>query len=116
MTKTAIRSSTTAIVVINTLAQDGILEPSMAIIPITKAISVAIGMAQPLTYSVPKLNAKYIIAGTVAPLNAAATGKIADLKEVRLPNFNSLLISRPTIKKNSAINPSFTQSCRDLEI
>ncbi len=54
--KIAIRSSIIAKAVRNILSEYGTLSPSNASIQSEKAISVAVGIAQPLIYSVPLLN------------------------------------------------------------
>ena len=73
-----------------------------------KAISVAVGIPQPLAATVPKLNAVKMIAGTSMPPAAASTGRIAFRMEESCPQTISRLISRPTAKKKTTIRQSLT--------
>ena len=77
--------------------------------PRLNAMSVAIGMPQPLDASPPELNAKYMSAGTIIPPNAAKMGRAARLTERSSPTMTARFISRPTTKKKTAIRPSSTQ-------
>jgi hypothetical protein len=75
-------------------------------------MSVAIGMPHPLEASPEEFNAKYRIAGITIPPRAAMAGRAAARKEFNAPVTSSRLISRPTTKKNRAINASLTNSAR----
>jgi hypothetical protein len=70
-------------------------------------MSVAIGIAQPETVSVPLLNSRKIIAGTIAPPMAHKIGNKAFLGDDSSPSTISRLISSHTKRKNRAIKPSF---------
>jgi len=76
---------------------------------IAKAISVAIGMPQPIAPSPLVLMAKYNRAGNTMPPMAARIGRIATLMFESSPANTSLFISKPMIKKNMVISPSLIQ-------
>jgi hypothetical protein len=73
------KSSITAKAVKNIFNDNGTRFPNNDKIPIAKAISVAIGIPAPDCVAVPKLNAKYIPAGTTIPPIAANMGNKASL-------------------------------------
>ncbi len=77
-------------------------------------MSVAMGIPQPGAPAVPAFSAVYRPAGTSIPPTAAARGSAARLGEDSAPAKSSRLISRPTTKKNKAINPSLIQESRGL--
>ena len=74
--------------------------------PTANAISVAVGIPQPVAAAVPPLNAVKIMAGIIIPPKAAMTGSNAFLNEESWPTSTSRLISRPTVKKKITINIS----------
>ena len=71
-----------------------------------KAISVAVGIAQPTAKDVPPLKNRYANAGTTIPPTAAINGNATNRLSFKNPNKNSCRISIVTSKKNNAINPS----------
>ena len=73
-----------------------------------KAMSVAVGTAQPLRASAspPRLTATYTSAGATIPPTAAATGSAARRGSRRSPATISRLSSRPATKKKIASSPS----------
>ena len=73
-----------------------------------KAMSVAVGIPQPLDAAVPKLKDVKTIAGASMPPAAASTGRIALRTEESCPQTISRLISRPTAKKKTTISTSLT--------
>lgn len=100
------KSSIMASAVRNTLKEWGIAFPKRLKIPNENAISVAVGIAQPLVNSVPFVKAMNIIAGTSNPLKAATNGNIILFGEESSPETASRLISIPTWKKKTAISKS----------
>jgi hypothetical protein len=76
-----------------------------------KAMSVAVGMAQPFG-PVPPATARYTSAGTIIPPTAAAMGTTARFGSRRSPATNSRLSSSPATKKKIASNPSAAQVVR----
>jgi hypothetical protein len=90
----------------------GTLGPRSAMIPTAIAMSVAIGIPQPLAPSPPALNPAYSNAGTAMPPTAPATGSNACRGCASSPSNNSRLISSPTTKKKTVISPSFTKCAR----
>ncbi len=113
-TKTAPKSSTTASATKKSFNAGFTLSPRSIKIPKAKAISVAIGIPKPIGFFA--LNPTYIKAGTTIPPIAATIGNDAFEIEESSPISISLFISRPTIRKKSAINPSFIQLVRLMEI
>ncbi len=109
----AMRSSTTARVRRNERSPDGRCEPMTASTARAKAMSVAVGMAQPRSASPspPKrvTTPTKTTAGTATPQNAATTGTAALAGERRSPTRNSRLSSRPATKKKIARRPSAAQ-------
>ena len=77
-----------------------------------KAMSVAVGIAQPLRASdpPPALTATYTSAGTSIPPTAAATGSAARRGSRRSPATISRLSSSPATKKKIASSPSAAQA------
>ena len=100
------RSSAMARAVRNTLMDTGTLSPSIVSMHTTNAMSVAVGIPQPLAAAVPLLMRAYMHAGAMTPPNAAITGSIAFLGEDSSPWAISRLISSPTVKKNTTIRMS----------
>ena len=88
--------------------------PNKEAMPNVNAISVAVGMAQPLMASVPLLNNAYNNAGASIPPMAPNTGNNDFLIEASSPHISSRLISMPARKKNSAINASLIISRGEL--
>ena len=80
--------------------------------PTAKAMSVAVGMAQPWRVAGSVLRTKYSSAGTSKPPMAAMTGSVATRGSDSEPSCNSRRTSSPTTRKNTVISPSFTQKCR----
>ena len=106
------RSSATAKVSRKIFNVAGARLPTSASTPTANAMSVAIGMPQPLTPGPPALNARYSAAGTTIPPRAATSGSAAARGSRKSPCTISRLISRPTTKKNTAISRSLTQWLR----
>ena len=110
----AAKSSMMAKAVKNTFMLKGTREPSKANTPKANAMSVAVGIAQPLAVSTsPALNAKNISAGTVKPAKAAKPGNKRCCVVCKAPLKNSRLTSKPTYKKNTAIKASLIQCKTD---
>lgn len=78
-------------------------------------MSVAIGIPQPRSPAPPALSVRYSSAGTSMPPIAPAIANPALRGEDSSPTSSSRLISRPTSRKNSTINPSLIQWSSDLE-
>jgi hypothetical protein len=94
----------------NTLSELEILDPNRERTPRAKAMSVAVGIAQPRHVSgVCQLIARKISAGAIMPPRAAMNGSARRGQESSSPTRISRLISRPTSRKNSAISPSLIQ-------
>jgi hypothetical protein len=90
----------------NTTSPAGIRFFNKVSTPIEKAMSVAIGIAQPVASTPERLNARYTPAGTTIPPTAATSGSMAREKELSSPSTSSRLISSPTTRKKIAIRPS----------
>ena len=86
--------------------------PTSASTPTAKAMSVAVGMAQPWRVTGSVLTAMYSRAGTMTPPAAAMIGSSATFGSASAPLCISRRISSPTTRKNTVISPSFTQKCR----
>ena len=71
-----------------------------------KAMSVAVGIPQPLAAAVPWLKSVKTMAGASMPPAAASTGRIARRTDESCPQTISRLISSPTAKKKITISPS----------
>ena len=71
-----------------------------------KAMSVAVGIPQPLAAAVPWLKNVKMMAGASMPPAAASTGRIARRTDDSCPQTISRLISSPTAKKKITIRPS----------
>ena len=109
MTVIASRSSTTASVSRNVRSAVGRCVDTTASTASAKAMSVAVGTAQPvevLGMPAPTLIATKIAAGTTMPPTAAAIGSAARAGSRRSPATNSRLSSTPTTKKKIASSPS----------
>ena len=95
---------------------EGTRLPSSARKPTTKAMSVAIGIPQPLRPGPEPASNTYTPAGASMPPSAPSTGRAALRGSRSSPCTISRLISRPTTKKKIVINPSLIQnssgSCR----
>src|SRR6478609_7387812 len=106
----AMRSSTTARVSRNDRSADGRCVAITARTARAKAMSVAVGIAQPrnTSPSPPASNAvpTKSSAGTATPHTAAAIGSAALLRSDRSPATNSRLSSIPATRKNTASSPS----------
>ena len=74
--------------------------------PTANAMSVAIGIAQPVCPGVPQLKARYTAAGTTMPPIAAAMGSAAWRGDASSPAISSRLISSPTRRKKTVMSPS----------
>ncbi|MPM75667.1 hypothetical protein SDC9_122661 [bioreactor metagenome] len=109
-------SSTIARAVRNILSDIGTDLPSNAMTPREKAISVAIGIPHPFWLIVPAFKALYKSAGSTMPPKAAIIGSAAFLRDESSPTTISLLISRPTTKKKTAMRASLTQWRRVISI
>ena len=112
MTAMAPRSSTTARLSRKIFNDGGTRFPSRARTPSAKAMSVAIGMPQPLEPTLPALAAVKMSAGRTIPPTAAIAGSAATRRSRKSPVTSSRLISRPTTRKNRAISASLTKCCR----
>ena len=106
MTRMAPRSSAIASAVRNILSDTGTRSPSIERMPMAKAMSVAVGIPQPLAAIVPWLKAVKMIAGKSMPPAAASTGRRAFLADESCPQTISRFISSPTAKKKITIRPS----------
>ena len=88
-------------------------DPTTASTETAKAMSVAVGMAQPCSAvgSPPeaRLMPRKISAGTATPPTAATTGRMALRRLCSSPSTNSALSSRPVRKKKMASSPSEAQ-------
>ena len=73
----AMMSSATASVLRNTRTPEGMRSPSSERTPRANAMSVAVGMPQPLAVAVPKLKATKMRMGATTPPAAAMIGRIA---------------------------------------
>ena len=108
-------SSTMARLRRKTFNEVGTRRPSSETTPTAKAMSVAIGMPQPVEPAPDPLKARKMRAGTTMPPRAAATGSTAARGRRSSPVTISRLISRPTTKKKTAMRTSFTKSTRVSE-
>ena len=78
-------------------------------------MSVAVGTPQPWAVSgLAALNARYTPMGTSTPPTAPMMGRIAWRMLVSSPTVISYLISRPTSRKNSAMNRSLMTCAMDM--
>src|ERR1700730_13958649 len=109
------RSSMIARASRNTLSDGGARGPSKARTPSAKAISVAVGIAQPRrASSSPQLQARETSAGPAIPPKAPTTGSAAFEAFDSSPSMISRLTSSPTSMKKTAISPSLTHSSKGL--
>lgn len=106
-----IRSSTTAKDNKNTLRAGLNLLENKINIPTANAISVDIGMQNPLKNGLFLFINININAGTITPPIDAKTGKEAFFNDDRLPYNISDFISKPATKKNIDIKNSFINIC-----
>ena len=107
-------SSTMAAAVRKMRSSTGTREPMMAISATANAVSVAMGTPQPCAQGPLGTSDTYIRAGTTMPPTAAAMGRAALRRVARCPTVNSRFISRPTTRKNTVSNASFTQCTSDM--
>ena len=77
-----------------------------AVLGFKEAMSVAIGIAHPRAASPPPFVREKMTAGTIMPPSAAAIGNAAWRGEASSPTSASRLISNPTSRKKTVINPS----------
>ena len=98
----------------NTRTPLGTRLPSSDRTPRAKAISVAIGIAQPCI-APPLLNRAYTHAGTTTPPTAASMGSRAWRGRRSSPTVISYFSSIPTSRKKIAIKKSFTKSSTDID-
>lgn len=94
----------------------GIFLPNNPITPSAIAVSVEIGIAQPVLSGGKGFSAENIRAGTTIPPIAQKTKNDAFFHDLSSPSINSRFISRTTTKKNMAIKPSFIQCWRSKVI
>lgn len=106
-----IKSSTTAKDNKNTLSAGLNLLENKINIPTANAISVDIGIQNPLKNGLFLFMNININAGTITPPMDAKTGKEAFLKDDRLPCNISAFISKPATRKNIDIKNSFINIC-----
>jgi hypothetical protein len=100
-----------------TLSEVGTRLPSSSSTPRANAMSVAAGIAQPCSATGSRwLNAIYTSAGAIIPPTAAMAGSTACDGFASAPSSASRFNSRPTRKKNTAINPSLIHSNSGLKI
>jgi len=90
------KSSIMARAVKNIFNEKGTDFPTIAKMPKEKAISVAVGIAQPFSKPLPRVMMEKMIAGKATPHKAAIAGKRALLSEESSPTIVSRLISIPT--------------------
>ncbi len=110
------RSSTTASVSRNVRSSAGARRPTRPSAPTAKAMSVAMGIAQPRrSPSAIRLTATYVRAAPSIVPKAAAIGTAAARVSRSDPKSRSRLSSSATTKKNSAINRSLTMWRRSSE-
>ena len=115
MIRIATRSSTTAIVDNSNFIPNGTRDPSNARMPSAKAMSVAVGMAQPRNaVGSSWLTPQNRIAGTATPPIAHSTGSSICSRLESWPLSVSRLISSATSRKNTAIKPSLIQCSAPL--
>ena len=93
------------------LSEGGRCLPTIIKIAKAKAVSVAVGIAQPRKACVSaKLIRAKIKAGTSMPPSAPKSGRVMFRGFLKSPCVNSFLSSSPMEKKKIAINPSFIHS------
>ena len=114
MTPTATMSSMTVSVRRKTRSCVAIRGPTMASAPSITAVSVPITTPQ-APFASPGASRTYRAAGTTRPPTAAITGMAARRGVVSAPMENSRRTSRPIMKKNRAIRPSFTHWPRGID-
>ena len=88
------------------LSETGTRSPTIERMPTAKAMSVAVGIPQPLAAAVPWLKSVKTSAGASMPPRAATTGRMACWRVESRPQTISRLISSPTEKKKTTIRPS----------
>ena len=98
----------------NNLRLNGTLSPKSFKMARENAISVAMGIPQPLTVSGLLLNNKNNPTGMIIPPSAPRIGKETFLMEFNSPIRNSLFISNPIRKKKMAIKPSLIHKINGL--
>ena len=114
MIRMAPMSSTIASAVRKMARDRGARLPTSAITPMAKAMSVAIGMAQPSNAAgLFRLNSQKMSTGTIMPPTAAIAGRMALRKEESSPMATSRFNSSPTRKKKMAIRASLIHSSSD---
>ena len=90
--------------------------PSSITTPTAKAMSVAVGIAQPLSAKLsPKFSNVKIKAGIAIPPKAPNIGNDTDFMLLSCPHRTSYLSSSPIHRKKIVISPSFIQCSRLLE-
>ena len=109
MTSIAPMSSMIAVAVRNIFRDRGILFPSRVRIPKANAMSVAMGIPQPIIVFSCWFSVIYINAGITIPPMAAQNGSIASFISLSSPTMSSRFISKPMTRKNKVIKPSFIQ-------
>lgn len=119
MIRIAKRSSTTASVRRKARRAEGSEVPMTARTASAKAMSVAVGTAQPPSEPPPTtLTSAYTSAGTAIPHTAAMTGSAAAFGSRSSPATISRFSSIPATKKKTAISPSaaqcWTERCRPM--
>ena len=97
----------------NTLAAGATLSPASDMMPRAKAMSVAMGTAQPLV-APPQLSSVYIRAGAATPPQAARMGIMAWRGLVKTPAVSSYLSSMPTDRKKMAIKKSLIKPSTEM--
>ena len=113
----AIKSSTTAMVDSSSFMPIGTREPSSASTPSAKAMSVAVGTAQPrIACASWWFSATNSSAGTATPAAAHTIGSTSCARVASWPLSASRLISSATSRKNTAIRPSLIHSSSGLAI
>src|SRR6267143_2588515 len=108
----ATMSSMMASVSSNIRSAGGTCLPMRDRTPTAKAISVAVGIAQPRRAAGSGLMSRYSSAGMTTPPTAATMGRVATLGSDKAPSYISRRISSPTTRKNTLMSPSLTQKCR----
>ena len=98
----------------NTFIEAGTRLPNSESTPSAKAMSVAVGIAQPrITSPLFQLSEAKISAGTAMPPAAQRPGRTRRDQVESWPSTTSRLISSPTSRKNTAISASLIQ-CETL--
>ena len=101
------KSSATASVAKNIFNPSGTRLPNIASTPNEKAMSVAIGIAQPRNISASAgQHSRKMMTGTSIPPHAPMIGRIALRHDESSPAIISRLISKPTERKKIAIRKS----------